>query len=234
MMNVFDNVDRKNLEYIQSRVNSENVNTLEINGYSYLFFASLHGYLNICHYLIDIGADPSIPSFHYYWKGGLPLHVAAKECHVEVVRLLVGVYKEGVNVKSPTDRTPLMMVCCSYMGGTQKRIAICKILLDAGALFSGEELDFLTGDYEMHIGIYLLDRGARVSICRDPKRPEIEFLAKRKRCQRIITTWIWMFRKCVSPLLRVIGKDMVFLIAREVWRHRHTQEFYDLVGDLVE
>jgi ankyrin repeat protein len=84
-----------------------------------LMLAALRGYIDICRKLIARDADVNKP-------GWTPLHYAATNGHVEIIRLLLDNHAY-IDAGSPNGSTPLMMAA---MYGTTDAV---KELLDAGA-----------------------------------------------------------------------------------------------------
>ena len=86
---------------------------------SALMLASLKGYLDLCRKLISRDADVNKP-------GWTPLHYAAANGHVDVLKLLLDNHAY-IDAESPNRTTPLMMA--ARYGSP----AAVKVLLDAGA-----------------------------------------------------------------------------------------------------
>jgi ankyrin repeat protein len=86
---------------------------------SALMLASLQGLTELCGQLIDKGADVNKP-------GWAPLHYAATNGHLAVMRLLLE-HDAYIDAESPNGTTPLMMAA-QY--GTQAALVL---LLEAGA-----------------------------------------------------------------------------------------------------
>jgi ankyrin repeat protein len=86
---------------------------------SALMLAAFDGNLALCQLLIELDADVNKP-------GWTPLHYAATNSHVEVIRLLLDNYAY-VDAASPNGSTPLMMAA---MYGNSSAV---KTLLEAGA-----------------------------------------------------------------------------------------------------
>lgn len=86
---------------------------------SVLMLACLKGYLGIAQALIAKGADVNKP-------GWAPLHYAATNGHLEVMRLLLDNHAY-IDASSPNGSTPLMMAA---LYGTPSAV---KLLLEAGA-----------------------------------------------------------------------------------------------------
>lgn len=84
-----------------------------------LMLASLRGYLDVCEKLILREADVNKP-------GWTPLHYAATNGHLDVMRLLLDSHAY-IDAASPNGSTPLMMAA---MYGTTDAV---KLLLEAGA-----------------------------------------------------------------------------------------------------
>jgi uncharacterized protein len=84
-----------------------------------LMLAALEGYVELCKALIEKDADVNKP-------GWTPLHYAATNGHLEVIRLLVNA-SAYIDAGSPNGTTPLMMAA-HY--GTPEAV---KVLLEAGA-----------------------------------------------------------------------------------------------------
>lgn len=89
------------------------------NDESALMLAALDGNLALCKLLLDMDADVNKP-------GWTPLHYAATNSHIEVIRLLLDNYAY-IDAASPNGSTPLMM---SAMYGNSSAV---KTLLEAGA-----------------------------------------------------------------------------------------------------
>lgn len=96
-----------------------NVEARTLQDESALMLASLQGLTGLCGQLIDKGADVNKP-------GWAPLHYAATNGHLEVMRLLLE-HNAYIDAESPNGTTPLMMAA-QY--GTQ---AALDLLLEAGA-----------------------------------------------------------------------------------------------------
>ena len=96
-----------------------NVNTFNALGESPLMLAALKGQLALSDKLVKKGADVNKP-------GWTPLHYAASNGHVEVIKLLLE-HHAYIDAESPNGSTPLMMA--SMYGNAQS----VKLLLDEGA-----------------------------------------------------------------------------------------------------
>jgi len=96
-----------------------NLNTFNALGESPLMLAALKGQLALSDKLVKKGADVNKP-------GWTPLHYAASNGHVEVIKLLLE-HHAYIDAESPNGSTPLMMA--SMYGNAQS----VKLLLDEGA-----------------------------------------------------------------------------------------------------
>lgn len=96
-----------------------NVEARTLQDESALMLASLQGLTELCVQLIDKGADVNKP-------GWAPLHYAATNGHLAVMRLLLE-HDAYIDAESPNGTTPLMMAA-QY--GTQAAVVL---LLEAGA-----------------------------------------------------------------------------------------------------
>ena len=96
-----------------------NLNTFNALGESPLMLAALKGQLAMSDKLVKKGADVNKP-------GWTPLHYAASNGHVEVIKLLLE-HHAYIDAESPNGSTPLMMA--SMYGNPQS----VKLLLDEGA-----------------------------------------------------------------------------------------------------
>ena len=95
------------------------VNTLNLQGESPLMLAALKGELQLATQLVKKGADVNK-------TGWTPLHYAASNGHISVVKLLLENYAY-IDAESPNGTTPLMM---ASMYGSPETV---KLLLDEGA-----------------------------------------------------------------------------------------------------
>ena len=95
------------------------LNALNAQGESPLMLASLKGQLELVEYMVKKGADVNKP-------GWTPLHYAATNSHLSVIRLLLENHAY-IDAESPNGSTPLMM---ASMYGS---LAAVKLLLDEGA-----------------------------------------------------------------------------------------------------
>lgn len=96
-----------------------NLNTLNVLGESPLMLASLKGELELATQMVKKGADVNK-------TGWTPLHYAASNGHVAVIKLLLENYAY-IDAESPNGTTPLMM---ASMYGNPESV---KLLLDEGA-----------------------------------------------------------------------------------------------------
>ena len=96
-----------------------NLNTFNALGESPLMLAALKGQLALSEKMVKKGADVNKP-------GWTPLHYAASNGHVEVIKLLLE-HHAYIDAESPNGSTPLMMA--SMYGNAQS----VKLLLDEGA-----------------------------------------------------------------------------------------------------
>ena len=95
------------------------LNTLNLSGESPLMMAALKGQLDLATQMVKKGADVNK-------TGWTPLHYAASNGHVAVIKLLLENYAY-IDAESPNGTTPLMM---ASMYGSP---AAVKLLLDEGA-----------------------------------------------------------------------------------------------------
>lgn len=102
------------LAHLQTQVEVRNP-----NDESPLMLAALHGQISLCEQLIARDADVNKP-------GWTPLHYAASNGHVPVIRLLLAQHAY-IDAESPNGSTPLMMAA---MYGNLDSV---QALLDAGA-----------------------------------------------------------------------------------------------------
>lgn len=86
---------------------------------SALMLAALDGNLDLCKVLLEMDADVNKP-------GWTPLHYAATNSHIDVIRLLLDNFAY-IDAASPNGTTPLMMAA---MYGNSSAV---KLLLEAGA-----------------------------------------------------------------------------------------------------
>jgi ankyrin repeat protein len=96
-----------------------NLNTINVLGESPLMLASLKGELELATQMVKKGADVNK-------TGWTPLHYAASNGHVPVIKLLLENYAY-IDAESPNGTTPLMM---ASMYGSPESV---KLLLDEGA-----------------------------------------------------------------------------------------------------
>ena len=137
-----------------------NLNTFNALGESPLMLAALKGQLALSDKLVKKGADVNKP-------GWTPLHYAASNGHVEVIKLLLE-HHAYIDAESPNGSTPLMMA--SMYGNAQS----VKLLLDEGA-------DPLLKN---QIGLTALQFAQR------GERPDsAELLTKAMRSKQLTGTW---------------------------------------------
>ena len=95
------------------------LDSLNVNGESSLMLAALKGELDLAEKMVRKGADVNK-------TGWTPLHYAASNGHVAVIKLLLENYAY-IDAESPNGSTPLMMA--SLYGG----VGAVQLLLDEGA-----------------------------------------------------------------------------------------------------
>ena len=136
------------------------LNTLNVQGESPLMLAALKGELELAAQMVKKGADVNK-------TGWTPLHYAASNGHVAVIKLLLENHAY-IDAESPNGTTPLMM---ASMYGSPEAV---KLLLDEGADLSLKNQQGMTA-------LDFADRG---------KRPDaIELLTKAQR--RKFSTGKW-------------------------------------------
>ena len=137
-----------------------NLNAFNALGESPLMLAALKGHLALSEKLVKKGADVNK-------TGWTPLHYAASNGHVEVIKLLLENHAY-IDAESPNGSTPLMMA--SMYGNAQS----VKLLLDEGA-------DPLLKN---QIGLTALQFAQRA------ERPDsAELLTKAMRSKQLTGTW---------------------------------------------
>ncbi|XP_033742446.1 ankyrin repeat domain-containing protein 50-like isoform X2 [Pecten maximus] len=105
-----------------------NIDCVDEDGVTPLYTASKHGHTAIVRRLLTAGADISTStSTESASPGFYPLHIAVFHCHIDVVRLLCDACPEMVDVRTTTEKTPLILAC--YTG----RRDIVLLLLKCGA-----------------------------------------------------------------------------------------------------
>lgn len=137
-----------------------NLNVFNSLGESPLMLAALKGQLELAEKLVKKGADVNK-------TGWTPLHYAASNGHVEVIKLLLENYAY-IDAESPNSSTPLMM---ASMYGSPEAV---KLLLDEGADLSLKNQQGMTA-------LDFADRG---------KRPDaVELLTKAQRLKFSTGKW---------------------------------------------
>ena len=137
-----------------------NLNAFNALGESPLMLAALSGQLTLSEKLVKKGADVNK-------TGWTPLHYAASNGHVEVIKLLLENHAY-IDAESPNGSTPLMM---ASMYGNQQSV---KLLLDEGA-------DPLLKN---QIGLTALQFAQRAE-----RRDSAELLAKAMRSNQLTGAW---------------------------------------------
>ena len=136
------------------------LNTLNVLGESPLMLAALKGELELAAQMVKKGADVNK-------TGWTPLHYAASNGHVAVVKLLLENYAY-IDAESPNGTTPLMM---ASMYGSPEAV---KLLLDEGA-------DPLLKNQQSLTALDFANRG---------KRPDaVELLTKVQRLRQATGKW---------------------------------------------
>ena len=82
---IFDQAISRNLDFIQKRVNRENVNQTNVRGRSLLYYAVLGGGEAIPKFLLEKGADPNLGAD----VGSLPLNIAIEHNNQKLIKLLL-------------------------------------------------------------------------------------------------------------------------------------------------
>ncbi len=108
---------KKNPELLNYKMNNQ------IFGFTVLTHAAKHGKTNVVKYLLQQGADPSIPDP----ANSLPLHHAADKGHLEIAKMLIEKKADSINVKGHQRATPL---CVASRAGN---LDMVQFLLNSGA-----------------------------------------------------------------------------------------------------
>jgi uncharacterized protein len=150
------------LKVAQALVNAPKIdlNLLNTNGESPLMLAALKGELDLADQMIKKGADVNK-------TGWTPLHYAASNGHVAVIKLLLENYAY-IDAESPNGTTPLMM---ASLYGSPEAV---KLLIDEGA-------DPLLKNQQGLTALAFAERG---------KRPDaMELLSKAVRLKQSTGKW---------------------------------------------
>ena len=137
-----------------------NLNTLNVLGESPLMLASLKGDLDLATQMVKKGADVNK-------TGWTPLHYAASNGHVDVIKLLLENYAY-IDAESPNGTTPLMM---ASMYGSPEAV---KLLVEEGA-------DPLIKNQQNLTALQFAQRGNRPDAA--------ELLAKAMRSKQATGAW---------------------------------------------
>ncbi|MEM7494834.1 MAG: ankyrin repeat domain-containing protein [Myxococcota bacterium] len=117
-------------EILKKGVSPKEINQVREIGYrrgTPLTLASSEGHAPIVRLLLRNGADSTVRCGNFKWNA---LHLAADSCCVGVVKALVEVTKESVDVEDKVDSTALVLALESPY---EKKKEVTEILLNAGA-----------------------------------------------------------------------------------------------------
>lgn len=116
-------VGYKKYSVISEEPHFEILRLLGVGGATPLWWASMHGRIEITKLLLEANADVNIPD---KTNGVSPIYVAASDGHTHIVRLLIE-SNANVDVAARNGGTPLFWACL------RKRPELVKMLLNAGA-----------------------------------------------------------------------------------------------------
>lgn len=192
---------------------------------------AVNGNFAICEYLLKIGADASTVDEY----GAIPLHKACISGDQACVAILLKAYPSGVTLRDTTGFTSLHYACFSNSNATN---VICAMLIDAGSpvdAFSGHgktPLSYAIGNSKKDIVRLLIDHGAKVAnVFVDgwfvKKIPQwvVVFVERREAVRSSAAAWIFVVRFSQPCIHRIIGKDMIRLVAGEIWAARVNKIF---------
>lgn len=210
---VFDHSDV--LQYLISK--GIDVNLFNSEFETPLLIATMQGSYNCIKTLIDNGADASIGNH----KGDLPIYFATRKGDVQCLRLIVDAYPQGITKLAHDGHTALFT---SYI---YFNYDCCRLLLEYG---SAIEYDYL--DHSIRFRLYnfaklFIEYGADIKqIIPMREIPDVimTYIQMRDDC-RFAARAILQLRHRKSKVLRAgsvpCGKDVLKLIAKLVWAHRH-------------
>lgn len=192
-----------------------------LNGQPLHFLASELNAFKVLSHLLSKGFSPCKK-----YSGYIPLHIACVHGSYECTLLLLDAYKDGVHVQCGYGNIATHYICETIPDLTSdRRVNIIKALLNAGSDINAVNMHGLsTLTYCMMINdrstaYFLLDNGAKLivgnhSVFTVPEWVH-EFIARREAIRTSIAAWILVAYP--SPTRRIIGKDMIRLVAQEIW-----------------
>lgn len=173
-------------------------------------------YDNVVKHLQE-GANPALSD-----ENRIALHIAAWGGRDEIVKLLLEVYKNGIHAKNSWGATPLYDAVCNA------HAECCRLLLEAGSIVDELIIGILDSVSYCSDGLecvkVFVDHGVSFydipHLVHMPRHMKIVKLRNDTRDAVLWLLTLLRHRSKWPPLFRVVGKDMLRLIALELWENR--------------
>ncbi len=205
-----------------------------------LHLAAKNGHKDLCEKLLAAGAEVNAPAYPAYLErynhkpsgGKTPLHMAAKGGYPDVCELLIK-HKADVNARSSSSSSchrPLHDAVCGD-AKIEDKIAVCKLLVAAGADINAQACDWLPISYAKEDELYeaLIELGTDVTTTRG------------EDCETLLhnAAWSGSIKKCELLIKNGLNvnaktKDGSTPLHSIAWSHDELPEKLSLIKVLVK